>query len=245
MNGLFANLQKIDKPLPDVPLQGDWRQLNPDELPQSLDDFKKQMRERFFKPQHFICVYPLFQSTPNELAQRIIANSVEVLAAFFCVPVRIGPRPPEDRLPPRNKFKTEIGYGPRAPSVLLLDLMRTTHKPHYSGYSNGFSHILITDCDLWCDEDDPDDYVFGLSREDGAIVSTARLLQRANHAVAEMSRFVKILLHESGHTFHLGHCQAKLCLMNGKETLSEIDRHPVELCSFCLEKLTALLLFRV
>ena len=44
-------------------------------------------------------------------------------------------------------------------------------------------------------------------------------------------------MHEVGHLFGLGHCQAFRCAMNGMADLAEVDATPLHLCPVCLRKL--------
>lgn len=50
-------------------------------------------------------------------------------------------------------------------------------------------------------------------------------------------RSFKVLAHETGHMFSLPHCRRYECLMNGSNSLEEMDRQPLEPCSVCLKML--------
>ena len=50
-------------------------------------------------------------------------------------------------------------------------------------------------------------------------------------------RSFKVLAHEAGHMFSLHHCRRYECLMNGSNSLEEMDRSPVEPCPVCLKML--------
>jgi archaemetzincin len=50
-------------------------------------------------------------------------------------------------------------------------------------------------------------------------------------------RSFKVLAHETGHMFSLHHCTRFECLMNGSNSLEEMDRQPAHLCPVCLQKL--------
>lgn len=52
-----------------------------------------------------------------------------------------------------------------------------------------------------------------------------------------LRRICKVLTHEAGHMFGLGHCVDYLCNMNGSNSLEESDRRPLRLCPLCLKKL--------
>ena len=46
-----------------------------------------------------------------------------------------------------------------------------------------------------------------------------------------------IATHETGHILALKHCVAFQCNMNGANSISETDRHPLHFCPVCLRKL--------
>jgi archaemetzincin len=50
-------------------------------------------------------------------------------------------------------------------------------------------------------------------------------------------RSFKVLAHETGHMFSLPHCRRYECLMNGSNSLEEMDRAPLEPCPVCLKML--------
>lgn len=50
-------------------------------------------------------------------------------------------------------------------------------------------------------------------------------------------RALKLLGHELGHLFHMEHCVYYQCIMNGAQTLEELDHSPLHFCPVCLRKL--------
>ncbi len=52
-----------------------------------------------------------------------------------------------------------------------------------------------------------------------------------------LRRSLAVLAHETGHTFGLEHCTAYECVMNGSNSLDELDGQFGELCPICLRKL--------
>ncbi len=52
-----------------------------------------------------------------------------------------------------------------------------------------------------------------------------------------LRRSCKLLVHESGHMFGMGHCVFFRCIMNGSNHLEESDSRGLRLCPVCLHKL--------
>jgi len=52
-----------------------------------------------------------------------------------------------------------------------------------------------------------------------------------------LRRSFKVLAHETGHVFSIAHCTVNECLMNGSNSLDEMDRSTMHLCPVCLHKL--------
>ena len=52
-----------------------------------------------------------------------------------------------------------------------------------------------------------------------------------------LRRSLRVAIHEVGHLFGMGHCQAFCCAMNGVAHLGELDALPLRLCPLCLRKL--------
>lgn len=80
-------------------------------------------------------------------------------------------------------------------------------------------------------------YVFGLASIDGrvGVHSLARL--DAPDPKLRLRRVLTVAGHEAAHAFGLKHCIHRRCLMNGFNTLEELDRGVLALCPICLRKL--------
>jgi archaemetzincin len=52
-----------------------------------------------------------------------------------------------------------------------------------------------------------------------------------------LRRSLKVVAHETGHMVSMAHCPFYECLMNGVNSLPELDRSPIWLCPVCLRKL--------
>lgn len=139
---------------------------------------------------------------------------------------------------PSTAWRTICCYAPQADGNEILNEVLQPLKEQCAGRWWGVA--AITHEDLMYDPKDGEDYVYGLSNSDigAAVVSTRRIWQPA--AVGfELSRlrFLKLVTHEIGHLFHLRHCLTHACVMNGVETVDQIDRHPLEACPDCMVKI--------
>lgn len=80
-------------------------------------------------------------------------------------------------------------------------------------------------------------YVFGLASIDGrvGVHSVARLYSPDERQ--RLRRVLTVAGHEAAHAFGLRHCIHRRCLMNGFNSLDELDRGTLALCPICLRKL--------
>lgn len=76
-------------------------------------------------------------------------------------------------------------------------------------------------------------YVFGMAEKAGraAVMSLARL--RHAEPARLRARMLKEAVHELGHTFGLGHCPHRPCVMHFSNTLEDTDRKMAEFCAAC------------
>lgn len=99
--------------------------------------------------------------------------------------------------------------------------------------------LVLTSRDIY--DEDSDNFVFGVADhcDSKAVVSLHRygIPARIPLAGIPLTRLLKITSHELGHLYHLRHCTAALCNMNGTNSIQELDSHPLELCSQCLSTL--------
>jgi archaemetzincin len=82
--------------------------------------------------------------------------------------------------------------------------------------------------------------IFGLGSVGGksCVVSTFRLRRGKGGRRKFARRLVKVVNHELGHTFGLGHCPVKNCLMqDARGTIVTVDNETGEFCPQCREML--------
>lgn len=158
-----------------------------------------------------------------------------VLAAFFGMPV--------DRLPTRAfpeaavPWRTAAGHPQYDARALLA---------HVAARLPDDAHAMLAlvnvDLYVWPEQH----YAFGWStlRERLGVVGFSRFDPSFHGGAAPddlrgaiLGRSLRVAVHEVGHLFGLGHCQAFRCAMNGMADLAEVDATPLHLCPVCLRKL--------
>ena len=88
-------------------------------------------------------------------------------------------------------------------------------------------------------------FIFGIAQCPGraAVVSLNRLKPEFYGLPPDrgllLERAVKECVHEIGHTFGLGHCGRKVCVMSFSNSVGDVDRKMSELCGECRTRLLA------
>jgi len=128
---------------------------------------------------------------------------------------------------------------------ILPEAVDVVAKAKKVRFVDGAGLVAITDRDLYLDDPEHDErlnFLFGFSGTTAAITvfSTARLGDPATGERARARftrRVIGLAVHEFGHNCGLSHCTKHRCLMNGGNSLSDIDGVPLVFCPDCLAKL--------
>jgi len=191
-----------------------------------------------------IVLQPLGAFTPREMNE--LKRLAEYTEAFFYQPVRIAspaPLPRKGQRVRQDGGKTWVQHHAAA----VLDTLADSLLP-----KDAICTLGVTLGDLY--PEPAWNYVFGeatLSKRVG-VYSLARYQAKfwgapdtaASRRLA-MLRSFKVLAHEAGHMFSMVHCRRFECLMNGSNSLEEMDRQTLELCPVCLKMLQYNLRFDV
>ncbi|MBI3857886.1 MAG: hypothetical protein HY293_19585 [Planctomycetes bacterium] len=94
-------------------------------------------------------------------------------------------------------------------------------------------YIGITDKDLYSDGLN---YVFGEASLNWRCGVYSLVRYKTSDETLFTRRSLNLLAHESGHILSIEHCVTYACVMQGANSLSEDDRHPMHLCPIDLKK---------
>jgi len=251
------------EPVPEPRVQ-DWLSLH-SELMQTFDAFKaafEQNRGRIGPAPERQCIHLLWLG-PGEIEQRLLTQLIGLLAGFFS-PLRVAPlrRPAWESLEGRREeldadaVLERMAAGLRADSALTLALtglsLRSDGQQTF-GATNWEGRVGVFSVGAYLTsgrsasprraaqpERDPADQSpasveFTLSEPLGPPMRAGALL--------DFERIAKLLTHQAMHMFGILHCCYFRCLMNGCNTVEEVDSKPPYLCAMCLRKLHLVLGF--
>jgi archaemetzincin len=201
-----------------APRRGEWRSVVR-EREQSFEGYVRDCANRKSATRSELVILPLGGVSSRS------GPTLEVLreygATFFGLEARIAADaelPPSAHVSPRDQHN----------SSMILDELAARVA------DRALITLAITDADLFSRGKK---YVFGegnLERRVG-ICSLARL-QTADDSLF-CRRALRLMSHEAGHILSITHCVRNRCLMQGANTLEEVDRHPLEPCPEDLRKI--------
>ena len=212
------------------PVAGSWRSGH-DERGQSLAEYRALRRAQPARPGRILEVASL--GRPGAAQARVIQRAGDYLAACYGLDVRTGPMI-DPRSIPAAKRRESRGFGPQVESRYVLDSILVARRP-----ADALASIALSTLDLY---PAPDwNFVFGQAApvQGVGVWSMARYgnpAESPDMEVVVLSRTLRTASHEVGHLLGLSHCITWHCLMNGSNSLDELDARPLELCPACLAK---------
>jgi archaemetzincin len=217
------------------PRPGDWM-ARFHERGQSFDEYVASRPTQRQGARDTIVLQPLgaFRRTDRSRLQELAVFT----AAFFDTRVRLAPGAPLPKAGRRVRRGTNGPWVQHHTGGILNWLARSKLPP------DAVCLLAITMEDLY---PEPSwNYVFGEATLDNrvGVYSLARYQagfwgerETGERRALATLRSYKVLAHETGHMFALHHCRRYECVMNGSNSLEEMDRAPVEPCPVCLEML--------
>ncbi len=215
------------------PRPGDWLERFP-EIHQSYADYVASSPPRPTAERKRIVIQPLgsFDSDERRLLERVREHA----EIFFALPADLAqglPLPPQGR---RQRRDGAMRWVQHATSAIIERTLRPRLPAHAIGY------LGVTMADLY---PEPGwNFVFGEAslEERVGVYSLARFSPRFSGDTPReppklLRRSLAVLSHETGHMFGVPHCVRYECLMNGSNSLDELDRQRATLCPNCLHKL--------
>jgi archaemetzincin len=224
------------------PKKGEWLATFP-EIPQTMERYRLANSVRPTDKRKVIVLQPLGKF--NEEQQKSMEALKEYAEIFFQMPARLE-KPLE--LTPKDASATLVRmvpmgnrhgtYDRQYDAALILDQIMEPHLP-----DDAVVYLGITMEDLW---DGNLNYVFGVGSmvQRVGVYSLCRYYpefwdrkRQDGDEKLGLLRSCKVLNHETGHMFGLGHCVFYHCSMNGSNNLTETDASPVHFCPLCDRKL--------
>ncbi len=210
------------------PKHGEWLSIYA-ESGQTFVEFRMMARRKSEQRQ----VIVLQPYRPMDARGQGVLEDVRLFSeAFFSAPARLAD--PMDL--PEDTYNASRGqyFG-----NVLLDRLQASMP------ADALVHAGVGDRDLYASA--TANFVFGVSDLSGGVgvYSFHRFGREGVSDALYLSRCLKLLNHEIGHSLGLKHCIYYRCAMNGCNSLTESDGAPVHYCPVCLRKLADSLGFEV
>lgn len=185
-----------------------------------------------------IVLQPL--GTMTAAQKQLVDDLREYTSIFFQLPARVA-KPLALDVPStwvRGKLTNGTGRGQQYDADSLVFDFLAPRKP-----ADAVAYLGMTMSDLWSGESN---FVFGIGSptHHAGVYSLCRYYPefwghppRPGEDTQALRRACKVLNHEVGHIFGLGHCVFYHCSMNGSNSLGEADATPIDYCPLCHRKL--------
>jgi archaemetzincin len=221
------------------PGPGQWRAVHPDDIAMSFEDYVESGPVRADAERTTLAFLPVGGFGAEERAA--LDAAAEFTSIWFGMPIRVLPGEPltddEDQFRVRDDMTGRAGRQYR--TGWFLNTLLPDRRPEDGVVLLGVTMADIYPGASW-------NYVFGeadLRRRVG-VYSLARyfpefwgLARTPESLRLALLRTLKVVVHETGHTFGLEHCVEWECAMNGSNSLAETDGQPLHLCPASLRKL--------
>ncbi|MGL4632226.1 MAG: archaemetzincin [Leadbetterella sp.] len=232
----FKKVKKNDIEL-NTTKEGEWL-YGRNEKGQTFDQYFNAHSKKVYDNQHQIYLLPLGKFTP--LQDSVIKLTQEYLSIFYQRKVIILDKLSDRQIPESKKRIREDGNIQILASHILEPVLTNV------SVTKSLALMAIAEKDIYPKDDW--NYVFGLASYHKRIGVTSiyqledTKLEAKNFKTC-LKRLINVSSHEIGHMFSIRHCIAARCIMNGSNSITEIDSAPNRACSECQKKICYALKF--
>jgi archaemetzincin len=236
LNKIERSLGPLAEPLA-KPQDNDWLKSHP-ETGQTFAEYWKVKPPR--RPADSRTIYIVLLGDFSAEQKSVLEITQQYLSVFYQTPVKIHRELPLDVIPDHAR-RVHPEWGTHQISTLyVLNELLKPERPN-----DALAYLCFTASDLFSSA--THNYVLGEAQtwERLGVWSIYRNGDPAQKDVAKsdaafrqcLRRTMHIATHETGHILAIKHCTAHACNMNGANSVSETDRHPLHFCPICLRKL--------
>jgi archaemetzincin len=211
------------------PGQDDWL-ANHAERGQTFQQYRRSNPNRPTKQRAILYVQPIGEFSAEQ--KRLTADTADLLSRYYKVPTKVLDPLGLDLVPAEAR-RVEEGRN-QILTTYVLEKMLKPRRP-----KDAVAVLGLTTSDLWPGRGW--NYVFGqasLSDRVGiwSVDRYGNLQGGQTEAQQARRRTFKVAVHETGHMLGIAHCIAYECLMNGSNSLAEVDSRPMWFCPECVQK---------
>eukprot|EP00756_Hemistasia_phaeocysticola_P011117 Hpha_TRINITY_DN15090_c0_g1::TRINITY_DN15090_c0_g1_i1::g.123353::m.123353/K06974/amzA, AMZ2, AMZ1; archaemetzincin len=220
--GLFAPLQ---------PKSGDWLREHQERGQGVVSFLRRPLRAQPHSTFQTVVIQPVGE---HQKLHEVLPPLTAWISAYYCLNVEVAPTVTFEEIARDVAVREHPDYGRQLHASKVIDFAKKRVSANRALSRTCCAVVALTMEDLY--PRDAWNFVFGLARgsESAAVVSLVRYMEDDRCSI--LHRACKVLTHELGHIFGLGHCIYFGCLMNGSNHLEELDRNPLQLCPVCLTK---------
>jgi archaemetzincin len=207
----------------------DWL-ANHAERGQTFEQYRRSNPAGPTKQRTTLYVQPLGEFSPAQT--KLVGETAEILSRYYNLPTKVLAPLALDALPAKAR-RIEEGH-PQILTTYVLDKVLKPKRP-----KDAVAVLGLTTADLWPGKGW--NYLFGqASLSDRVGIWSIYRYGNLDGTPAELEqacrRTFKVAVHETGHMLGIQHCTAYECLLNGSNSLAEVDSRPMWLCPECVQK---------